>query len=47
MSLLLELVVSIRDLSVLIHLIDMGADLPEAERKRFAAKAVKDIMKTL
>jgi hypothetical protein len=27
--------------------LDMGADLPEAERKRFAAKAVKDIMKTL
>ncbi|KAF7909320.1 uncharacterized protein EAF01_003038 [Botrytis porri] len=26
---------------------DMGADLPEAERKRFAAKAVNDIMKTL
>jgi len=25
----------------------MGADLPDAERKRFAAKAVKDIMKTL
>jgi len=28
-------------------ILDMGADLPEAERKRFAAKAVKDIMKTL
>lgn len=28
-------------------LIDMGADLPEAERKRFAAKAVNDLMKTL
>lgn len=26
---------------------DMGADMPEAERKRFAAKAVNDIMKTL
>jgi len=26
---------------------DMGADLPEAERKKFAAKAVNDIMKTL
>ncbi|KAF5877147.1 putative alpha and gamma adaptin binding protein p34 protein [Botrytis fragariae] len=26
---------------------DMGADLPEAERKRFAAKAVNDLMKTL
>jgi hypothetical protein len=37
----------IEDLSVLIAILDMGADLPEAERKRFAAKAVKDIMKTL
>lgn len=26
---------------------DMGVDLPEAERKRFAAKAVNDLMKTL
>ncbi|ESZ95171.1 hypothetical protein SBOR_4435 [Sclerotinia borealis F-4128] len=26
---------------------DMGSDLPEAERKRFAAKAVNDLMKTL
>ena len=26
---------------------DMGADMPEAERKRFAAKAVRDVMKTL
>ncbi|TKA82361.1 hypothetical protein B0A49_00102 [Cryomyces minteri] len=26
---------------------DMGVDLPEAERRRFAAKAVNDIMKTL
>ncbi|TGO22454.1 hypothetical protein BPAE_0168g00250 [Botrytis paeoniae] len=26
---------------------DMGADLPEAERKRFAAKAVNELMKTL
>jgi len=26
---------------------DMGADLPETERKRFAAKAVNDIMRTL
>ncbi|PQE15574.1 putative small nuclear ribonucleo SM D3 protein [Rutstroemia sp. NJR-2017a BBW] len=26
---------------------DMGADLPEAERKKFAAKAVSDLMKTL
>ncbi|TGO55896.1 hypothetical protein BOTNAR_0235g00080 [Botryotinia narcissicola] len=26
---------------------DMGADLPEAERKKFAAKAVNDLMKTL
>ncbi|KAJ5899741.1 Alpha/gamma-adaptin-binding protein p34 [Penicillium taxi] len=26
---------------------DMGADLPEAERKRFAAKAVQDIMREL
>jgi hypothetical protein len=26
---------------------DMGADMPEAERKRFAAKAVNEIMKTL
>lgn len=26
---------------------DMGTDLPEAERKRLAAKTVKDIMKTL
>jgi len=27
--------------------LDMGADMPEAERKKFAAKAVNDIMKTL
>lgn len=27
--------------------LDMGADLPEAERKRLAVKTVKDIMKTL
>lgn len=27
--------------------LDMGADMPEAERKRFAARAVKDIMNTL
>ena len=26
---------------------DLGADMPEAERKRFAAKAVSDIMKKL
>jgi hypothetical protein len=26
---------------------DMGADMPEAERKKFAAKAVRDVMKTL
>ena len=26
---------------------DMGADMPEAERKRFAAKAVRDMIKTL
>lgn len=26
---------------------DMGANLPEAERKKFAAKAVSEIMKTL
>jgi len=26
---------------------DMGADMPEAERKRFAAKAVNDILKKL
>lgn len=25
--------------------LDMGADLPEAERKRFAAKAIRDLMK--
>jgi hypothetical protein len=28
-------------------IIDMGADLPEAERKRLAAKTVNEIMKTL
>lgn len=28
-------------------LVDLGADMPEAERKRFAAKAVNDIMKKL
>jgi hypothetical protein len=27
--------------------VDMGADLPEAERKKFAEKAVSEIMKTL
>lgn len=26
---------------------DMGADMPEAERRKFAARAVKDVMKTL
>jgi len=26
---------------------DMGADMPEAERRKFAAKAVREIMKTL
>ncbi|KAL2048117.1 hypothetical protein N7G274_000028 [Stereocaulon virgatum] len=26
---------------------DMGADMPEAERRKFAAKAVRDIVKTL
>ena len=26
---------------------DMGADLPESERKNFAAKAVREIMKTI
>ena len=26
---------------------DMGADMPESERRTFAAKAVKDIMKAL
>jgi hypothetical protein len=26
---------------------DMGADMPEAERKRFAAKAVNDILNKL
>lgn len=26
---------------------DLGAEMPEAERKKFAAKAVRDLMKTL
>ncbi|KFY15775.1 hypothetical protein V491_05567, partial [Pseudogymnoascus sp. VKM F-3775] len=26
---------------------DLGADMPEAQRKKFAAKAVRDLMKTL
>ena len=26
---------------------DMGADMPEHERKKFAAKAVRDVMKDL
>ena len=26
---------------------DMGADMPDAERRRFAARAVRDVMKTL
>ncbi len=26
---------------------DLGADMPEAERKKFAAKAVNELMKTL
>ena len=26
---------------------DMGADMPEVERRKFAAKAVRDVMKTL
>ena len=25
---------------------DMGADMPDAERRRFAAKAVREVMKT-
>lgn len=29
------------------HTLDLGADMPEAERKKFAAKAVNDILKTL
>jgi len=28
-------------------LTDMGADMPEAQRKKFAREAVRDIMKTL
>jgi len=36
-----------QELRILLTLTDMGADLPEAERKRFAAKAVNEIMKTL
>ena len=26
---------------------DMGADMPEAERRKFAAKAVREVMKTI
>lgn len=26
---------------------DMGADMPESERKKFAAKAVRDVMRAL
>lgn len=26
---------------------DMGADMPEAQRRRFAAKAVRDVLKTM
>ena len=26
---------------------DMGADMPEAERRRFAARAVRDVMKNI
>lgn len=26
---------------------DMGADLPEAERRKFAAKAIRDVMKNM
>lgn len=29
------------------YALDMGSDLPEGERKRFAAKAVQDIMREL
>jgi hypothetical protein len=35
------------DLLLLTISSDMGADMPEVERKRFAAKAVKDIMMTI
>lgn len=34
-------------LSALLIVLDMSADMPEAQRKRFAAKAVQDIMKDL
>jgi len=37
----------VEDIRMLMILADMGADLPETERKRFAAKAVNDIMRTL
>lgn len=33
--------------SQLTQFTDLGADMPEAERKKFAAKAVRDLMKTL
>jgi hypothetical protein len=32
---------------MLTRMLDLGADMPEAERKKFAAKAVRDLMKTL
>lgn len=31
----------------ILMVLDLGADMPEAERKRFAAKAVNEIMKKL
>lgn len=37
----------IEDETLIAGLIDMGADMPETERKKFAAKAINDIMKTI
>lgn len=34
-------------LGALLTVPDMSADMPETQRKRFAAKAVQDIMKDL
>lgn len=43
-----EGVVELENMMLKMHAIkDMGADMPESERRKFAAKAVRDVMKAL
>ena len=41
------LVCDLKLLMPMLIVLDMGAELPEGERKKFAAKAVADIMREL